>query len=293
MSTILITGTTGFVGGALTRSLRDGNRIIELNRGEVDRSTDGITWNYGDSLPASLPTKADVVIHSAADTSESPRDGFVVNAGATSVLLEYARAAGANTFVYISTGSVYGASDGPHQERQPIYPQGAYACTKAAGEFVVQAYQSCFRTLILRLYFPFGPGQRRERLIPRLIDRVSRGEAISIKGRHGPMISPLYIDDLTQWMRLLLESDARGTFNLAGRDCISIRQISEKIGKLIGEQPRFEVQPGEPVNAVGDTTEAERATGYVPRWNLDQALAELATHNRELSGLRRNPNKAA
>ena len=90
MSTILITGTTGFVGGALARSLRDGNRIIEVNRGAVDRSTDCVTWNYRDSLPAGLPAKADIVIHSAADTSESPRDGFVVNVAATSLLLEYA-----------------------------------------------------------------------------------------------------------------------------------------------------------------------------------------------------------
>jgi nucleoside-diphosphate-sugar epimerase len=281
MSTILITGTTGFVGGALTRSLRDGNRIIEVNRGEVGRSTDCITWDYRDSLPASLPAKADIVIHSAADTSESPRDGFAVNVAATSVLLEYARAAGANTFVYISTGSVYGASDRPHQERQPIYPQGAYACTKAAGEFVVQSYQNCLRTLVLRLYFPFGPDQRKERLIPRLISRVSRGEAIQLKGQNGPVISPLYIDDLTQWMGLLLENDARGTFNLAGKDRISIRQLSEKIGKLVGKQPRFEEQTGEAVDAVGDTTEAQRAAGYVPQWNLDQALAKVAIQTRK------------
>jgi nucleoside-diphosphate-sugar epimerase len=281
MSTILITGTTGFVGGALTRSLRDGNRIVEVNRGEADRSANGITWDYRNSLPASLPAKADIVIHSAADTSESPRDGFVVNAAATSVLLEYARAASANTFVYISTGSVYGASDGPHQERQPIYPQGAYACTKAAGELVVQSYQNCFRTLVLRLYFPFGPGQRKERLIPRLISRVSRGEAIQLKGQNGPVISPLYIDDLTQWMRLLLESVARGTFNLAGKERISIRQLAEKIGKLVGQQPRFEELMGEAVDAVGVTTEAERAAGYVPRWNLDQALAKFVMEKRE------------
>jgi nucleoside-diphosphate-sugar epimerase len=276
MSTILITGTTGFVGGALTRSLRDGHRIVEVNRGEVRRSTDCIIWDYRDSLPASLPAKADVVIHSAADTSESPRDGFVVNVAATSVLLEYARAAGANTFVYISTGSVYGASDVPHQERKPINPQGAYACTKAAGEFVVQSYQNSIRTLVLRLYFPFGPGQRKERLIPRLISRVSRGEAIQLKGQNGPAISPLYIDDLTQWMRLLLASDACGTFNLAGRERISIRELSKKIGKLVGQQPRFEVQVGEAVDAVGDATEAERVAGYAPQWNLDQALAKVA-----------------
>jgi nucleoside-diphosphate-sugar epimerase len=269
------------VGGALARSLRDGNRIIEVNRGAVDRSTDCITWNYRDSLPANLPAKADVVIHSAADTSESPRDGFMVNVAATSVLLEYARAAGANTFVYISTGSVYGASDVPHQERKPIYPQGAYACTKAAGEFVVHSYQHCIRTLVLRLYFPFGPGQRKERLIPRLISRVSRGEAIQLKGQNGPVISPLYIDDVTQWIGLLLASDASGTFNLAGRERISIRELSEKIGKLVGKQPQFEEQKGEAVDAVGDATEAERVAGYAPQWNLDQALAKVAIQTRK------------
>ena len=218
MNTILITGTTGFVGGALVRSLGDSNRIIELNRSTVGDSADSFVWNFRDPLPTGLPTKTDIVIHSAADTSESQRDGFATNVAATSALLEYARAAGASAFVYLSTGSVYGGSASPHQERQPIFPVGVYACTKAAGEFVVQSYQNCFRTLILRLYFPFGPEQRKERLIPRLIHRVSHGETIPLKGSSGPTISPLYVDDLTQWVALLLESDAKGTFNLAGNE---------------------------------------------------------------------------
>jgi UDP-glucose 4-epimerase len=275
MSTILITGTTGFVGGKLAQTFREGNRIIELNRGDARRSIDSFSWSFGDLLPTGLPTKADVVIHSAADTSESPRDGFAVNVAATSALLEYAREAGASTFVYLSTGSVYGASAIPHQERQPIFPRGVYACTKAAGEFVVQSYRHCMRTLVLRLYFPFGLEQRKERLIPRLIHRVLHGEPIPLTGSSGPMVSPLYVDDLVQWVRLLLDSDVEGTFNLAGNERISIRQLSEKIGTLAKTEPRFELREGEPSHAVGDATEVERATGYSPRWNLDRALAAL------------------
>jgi nucleoside-diphosphate-sugar epimerase len=276
MSVILITGTTGFVGGNLVHSLRGGNRIIEVNRADVRRSTDSFAWNFRDALPAGLPTKADIVIHSAADTSESPHDGCTTNVAATSALLEYAREAGAGTFVYLSTGSVYGASAIPHQERQPIFPRGVYACTKAAGEFVVQSYQHYLRTLILRLYFPFGPGQRKERLIPRLIHRVSHGEPIPLTGSGGPVVSPLYVDDLTYWVRLLLDGDATGTFNLAGNEHVSIRQLAEKIGRFVNAEPRFDVREGDPAHAAGDTTEVERATGYSPRWNLERSLATLA-----------------
>jgi nucleoside-diphosphate-sugar epimerase len=276
MSRIILTGTTGFVGSALARSLQPGNHIVELNRRAKQLSSDSFTWNFHDPLPVDLPAQSDIVIHSAADTSDSLSECFAVNVGATSALLEYARAAGATTFVYLSTGSVYGVSQCPQKEGQPLCPRGPYACTKAAGEFVVQAYQNCFRTLILRLYFPFGPAQRRERLIPRLIDRISRQDAIPVQSSTGPTINPLYVDDLTMWVRLLLESEAKGTFNLAGAEPVTIRQLSEKIGKLVEEAPRFEDLEGEPADAVGETTEIERVTNYSPRWNLDAALVKLA-----------------
>ena len=44
----------------------------------------------------------------------------------------------------------------------------------------------------------------------------------------------------------------------------------------MNEAPRFDQQDGEPADAVGETTEVKRVTGYSPRWNLDRALATFA-----------------
>jgi nucleoside-diphosphate-sugar epimerase len=77
------------------------------------------------------------------------------------------------------------------------------------------------------------------------------------------------------WVRLLLESGAQGTFNLAGAERISLRQLSERIGRLIGCQPRFDEQVGDPIDLVGDTSEIERVIGCRPQSTLDMGLSKL------------------
>lgn len=279
MNTILITGTTGFVGSALTRVLRPRHRVIELNRTVAPGAADSIAWDFRSPLPLELPSHLDVVIHAAAVTSDFAADCFAVNTAATMQLLEYTRAAGGTTFVYLSTGSVYGSSARPHQEQHPLDPQGAYTCSKAAGEFGVRAYQTYFRTLTLRLFHPYGPQQRCERLVPRLIERIASGNPIPIKGSAGSVVNPLYIDDLTRWVSRLLECEATGTYNLAGTERTSIRELADQIGSLLDVPVHFEQIEGSPLDVIGDATEVYRATGQLPKWTLTAALTKIIHHS--------------
>ena len=70
--------------------------------------------------------------------------------------------------------------------------------------------------VILRLFFPFGPGQKVPRLFPSLIGRIARGETIDINTSLGrPIINPVYIEDLVDQIILTMHDPRKNRYKLA------------------------------------------------------------------------------
>ena len=67
--------------------------------------------------------------------------------------------------VLFSSGSVYGASDEPLGEESPLRATDFYAATKVAAERLALAYEGLLGVAVLRLFVPYGPGQR-ARMVP-------------------------------------------------------------------------------------------------------------------------------
>jgi nucleoside-diphosphate-sugar epimerase len=98
--------------------------------------------------------------------------------------------------------------------------------------------------VILRLFFPFGSGQRPPRFIPRLIQRVARGETVDVnEDGDGPFVNPIYIDDLLKRLRDILAAPDRPFYNLGGNEILSLREIAERIGAMLGRSPIFGIKP--------------------------------------------------
>ena len=100
-------------------------------------------------------------------------------------LLRYGCREGVKVFVLISTGAVYGMASHPRRESEALEPSNFYSCAKAAGEFVARGYVDHMRVYLLRLFYPYGPGQRLPRVVPRLIDSILHGRPIMINGEEG------------------------------------------------------------------------------------------------------------
>jgi nucleoside-diphosphate-sugar epimerase len=107
VTTIAITGSTGYVGGAIAlRALKDGHDVVALTR----RPNDSLPWRHYDlaEMPAAgVLRDVDVVVHCAYDlTLTRPRDIARVNVDGTRCLVDAAVAAGAR-FVLVSSMSAY------------------------------------------------------------------------------------------------------------------------------------------------------------------------------------------
>jgi nucleoside-diphosphate-sugar epimerase len=281
MTTIVITGSNGFIGTYLAEAFRHFGRVIEIDLHRRSDSEDCIAWDLSEGIPPSLPDRIETLIHCAAATGSDPEgDGracFDVNVRSTARLLSYARRADAKQFIYCSTGSVYGMREDKCLETDPLNPCGAYACSKAATEFLIRAYEPYMRTLCLRLFYPYGPGQQLPRLVPGLLARLAAGKTVPLNGPEGyPNINPLFIADLVNWVEHLVQSKASGTYNLAGLEIISIRDLAGKIASLLGISAQFEYQRPATGHLIGDITRISQDTGISPAWSLDKGLAEVA-----------------
>jgi nucleoside-diphosphate-sugar epimerase len=162
-------------------------------------------------------------------------------------LLEYARRAGVKTFVLASTGGVYTPQQSVLHETDTVgisTLNGFYPASKAMAEIVANQYRSFFNVIILRFFFVYGPGQNSTMLIPRLVDSVKNQKPVSLSGNDGIQINPIYVDDAVRAIKKCFDLGESGTFNIAGEEVLTMRQIAEQIAAALNTTANFNVQPG-------------------------------------------------
>jgi len=286
--TVLITGIKGLLGRRLAGTLNDKGFVIHgIAQGNTHSPKSSIHYLTIDlasdwSLEY-LPKRCDVVIHLAQSASfrdfpNSALDVFKVNIESTARLLDYARQAGVKKFIYASSGGVYGNSSQAFKENAPIIPGGQlgfYLGSKACSEILVQSYASVFDVIVVRPFFIYGSGQKRSMLIPRLFDSVATGRPITLQGDSGIRINPIHVDDAASAVTAALNLNESATFNIAGPDVLSIRDICEGMAKYLDIKPLFTQQPGKPNDLIADIG-AMRKQLHVPVKKIHEAFDDVA-----------------
>jgi nucleoside-diphosphate-sugar epimerase len=280
---ILITGGTGFIGRHLVRKLRKEHELFALARAAAppDSNARWIEHDLTAALDYSrLPKQVDAIIHLAQsefykDFPARADDVYRLNVGATFELLEYARRAGAKHFVLASTGGVYGYGCRPFVETDPVQLAGFYFTSKHIAELLVRDYQPFFDTVVARLFFVYGVGQKPHMFIPRLIRNVMRGEAITLDGPEGIRTNPTHIVDAVDGLAATLNLSGHHVINIAGPQALSLREIGQAIAAEVGREPLFTVREEQaPGNLIGDVTKARALLG-VPRVRFSEGIAEV------------------
>ncbi|WP_050403592.1 NAD-dependent epimerase/dehydratase family protein [Bradyrhizobium embrapense] len=246
---ILLTGCSGFVGSALgPRLAAEGHELFCVCRPRTSVAFGTkVVWDGAASIEDSgFPKTIDAVVHAAQSRRyrDFPADScemFDVNVGMTMRLLDWAARAAARHFCLLSSGAVYEPFAGTLREDAGLAPPGFLGASKFASEVIAKPFSGVFSLNILRLFFPYGPGQR-DRLIPQLIRRIQDGAAIQLSGgTEGIRLAPTFIDDIVDVILASIASSWTDTLNVAASEMLSIRQISNTIGQQLGVEPKFEI----------------------------------------------------
>jgi nucleoside-diphosphate-sugar epimerase len=245
--TTLLTGGTGFLGAALLGPLAAHDDVVALHRPTAAvTDVDGVRWVAQDlaaPLTAEVPDRLDAVVHLAQsrlyrEFPESALDIFELNAGAAVRLFDWARRAGVRKFVLASSGAVYVPSPEPLREEDALAPSNLYATCKLAAEHAAVHYGDYFDIAILRYFFIYGPGQR-NMFIPGVVSRVVSGSPVSLSSETGIRVNPVFVEDAVAATLAALTTSGVTAYNVAGGDVVSLREIAEAIGQLVGQAPSF------------------------------------------------------
>lgn len=269
---IVVTGAGGFIGRRLVRRLvAEAHEVIAIvhpdsvTRVRIGLPSSGIDLlplDLQDLDPAGLPAAADALItlgqaRAFRDFPAKAEEIFAVNVVANLRLLQWAIGARVPRVVHASSGGIYGGRRKETFHESDLVavdsPLGFYLGSKLCAEIVLQNYRHYFDSaMILRPFFVYGPGQRRDMFIARLVDSVRSGSAIRLQGPNGLRVNPVYVDDAADAFAAALGLAGYHLINLGGPDVLTLREICDAIGKAVGQSPVFEQQPGEPVDYVGD-----------------------------------------
>lgn len=283
---ILITGASGLLGGRAVKVLSAANDVYALSHRSPEVPVAGVNYITSDFSThfdcAEFPAKVDVVIHLSQSSRfrefpEQAMNIFNVNVASTARLLEYARTAGCEHFVYASSGGIYESAKSQVNENSPIVSHGSlgyYLASKLCGELLVKSYVSSMDVSILRFFFMYGEGQRRSMLLPRLVDNVRAGNPVQLQGEEGLMINPVHVADAVRALESVISTKGSNTFNVAGNEVVSLKQLAGQIGSIVGAVPAFESAPGEASGLVADISSL-KALGWAPQVSLQEGLKEL------------------
>jgi nucleoside-diphosphate-sugar epimerase len=244
---VLVVGARGFVGTRLVEHLgASGHSVVAVS------SRDGTGLDAQTGLPAPsfhVPAGTGAVIYLAA--ARWKRGGTVPNLFAVNVLsaitaAELARRAGAERFVYASSGSVYEPGFEAAKESSPLRRDDWYALSKLHAEEALALCRGAMHVTIARIFGVYGPGQR-DRLVANLIESVRHGRPIVLHpraGEEGPTdglrVSLGYVDDVAAVLARLSTEGGPEVLNVAGGEVVGLRDIAVAIGTRLGVAPVFE-----------------------------------------------------
>jgi dTDP-glucose 4,6-dehydratase len=241
----------------------------------------------------------DAVMHLAAESHvdrsiDDPESFILTNFVGTFRLLESFRryvidtgrlaAAGRCAFLHVSTDEVYGslAADSPaFCETTRYAPNSPYSASKAGSDHLVRAYHHTYGMPVITTHCSnnYGPYQFPEKLLPLMIRKTLRGEALPVYGDGRNVRDWLYVRDHCRALTMALTHGKFGETYLIGGKCEMrnidmVEAIVETVRELAPERGILPVEelihyvkdrPGHDRRYAIDPSRIENELGWSPR----------------------------
>lgn len=245
---LVLTGSNGFVGRAITRLASErGHQILGVGRAaSAAQPIDAylrhdLTQNIDPDASRVLSAfEPEAIIHCAALASPwaAPHVFESINIGGTGRVLDWAYRHGKLPVHYISSSSIFyrRADQFGINEASPIpadrHQINTYSRTKRAGERLVQGYPGAWT--VLRPRAVFGPGDTV--LLPRLVDAANAGQLpLFVRRNPEPVRCDLtYVDTVADYVLRAATGGAEGDYNLVTGEPVELYRFITGFLERIG-----------------------------------------------------------
>lgn len=284
-STMLITGSTGLIGGILEKSIKYANEKHNLNIVVIPYTRND---NGGVQFPLRIEQNIDYIFHCASVTKsaemiEDPLNVINVAVDGTRNIMELACLKKVKSVVYLSSMEVYGIYDGEVDESKLGYIdlnniRSCYSEGKRMGELLCNIYFKKFDVpvKIARLAQTFGAGT------PKTDTRVFSQFAHSAIAKKDIVLHTdgksrgnyCYIaDTVAALFTLLLKGENGDTYNISS-ESMTILEMAELVAKEFGINAKVEIPKDITIRGyapkTGYTLNTEKIAklGWKPRYGV-------------------------
>ena len=311
---VLITGGAGFIGSHLADALlRDGASVTVIDNLSTGKWSNIDHLKQNEKFRAVIDSCADrelmeaeaprhdLIYHLASAVGvkliiERPVETVDTIFHGTDVVLR-AASKYRRPVLITSTSEVYGKSEAiPFREDDDIVMgptskrRWAYACAKALDEFLALAhfYETNLPVYIVRLFNTVGPRQMGQygMVLPNFVRQALEGAPITVFGDGQQRRCFCSVFDVVDCLvRLPRQERAAGkVVNVGSQEEVSIRELAERVRVHCGSKSQIVQVPydraygpgfDDMARRVPDISRAYELTGWKPRHNLDEIIAQV------------------
>jgi dTDP-glucose 4,6-dehydratase len=329
---ILLTGAAGFVGshvlshllknttheivcicswkhkGAPFRILDDLNYQNNMHRVKI------ITHDLVSPLTEDVKEKIgkpDVILNIASESHVDrsithPAEFIENNVKLVINMLEYAREVQPKMFLQFSTDEVYGQAPigVNHKEWSSIVPSNPYSASKAAQEAIAISYWRTYSVpvILTNTMNVFGERQDKEKFVQLCIDKVDRGEKISIHsypdGKTAGSRFYIHARNVADAVKFIMDNvkprmypkyELPERFNVVGEKEIDNLTMAQMIAKIVGKPLNYELvnfhssRPGHDCRYALDGAKLAEY-GWKPRVSFEDSLKRTVNFSLKRNG---------
>ncbi len=293
---VLLTGVTGLLGSYLGRRLvAGGHEVHALVRPgastlRIDSYARSLRLVESDlARPETYrqrlaEIRPDVAFHLAWYAEPGSFWNALENLDCVAMTMELVRElarCGCGHLVVAGSCAEYRPSTGPMPESTPTQPTTLYGAAKDATRAVLEASAPFMDMTVAwaRVFFPFGPGEPEQKLVPTVTRALLCGERAHCS--HGRQIRDfIYVEDCADALRAISAAGIKGPVNVGTGEGHSVRTLVETLAELTGRSASdldfgtIKAVADEAPEIVADIRRLREEAGWQPTHTLHSALAE-------------------
>ncbi len=308
MERILVTGSAGFIGMHLCRSLLEDGHIVFgidnindyydvlLKEARLNLISDYDNFFFDKIDISSLQDvekvfkkfKPEKVVNLAAQVGvrysvENPHAYIQANIVGFTNIIEACKEFKVSGLIYASSSSVYGGNSTiPFSVNDRVdKPLSIYAASKKSNELIAYTYNHLFglNTTGLRFFTVYGPWGRPDMAMYIFTDKISNGEKISVFN-HGKMQRDFtYIDDIVNGIRASIKKNySCEVFNLGNNRCEDLMTMIGYIEKGLDKRAEInftDIQPGDVEKSFASISNAKKKLNFEPKISIQEGVPKF------------------